>query len=307
MGAANLTEIKDRIAELTVVPIPKDRTGAIRQKRFRQRRKVQKAEAVTAPPVTSLRPTRRRGILPVILLCAALAVAGVSGGFSIVGLTAIFAGSFWPVVAMGVTLETAKLSAVAWLGRRYTAPRALKWAVTGLVVTLMGLNAIGCYGYLARAHIDHAVAGAAQVASHQAQIDARKEVAVANVADLDRRIGQIDGAIAEATKRGRTAGAMVLAERQTARRNDLVAERAHVASALAAVQVEGSVVETERAEQAADYGPLEYLSKLIGADRDAVMRWFIVCVAVLLDPLALTLLLAASATAAKQAEAAVRL
>jgi hypothetical protein len=66
-------------------------------------------------------------------------------------------------------------------------------------------------------------------------------------------------------------------------------------------------VETERAEQAADYGPLEYLSKLIGADRDAVMRWFIVCVAVLLDPLALTLLLAASATAVKQAEAAVRL
>jgi hypothetical protein len=70
--------------------VAQDRTGAIRQKRFRQRRKLQKAEAVT--PVRAVTPLRsRRSILPVILLCTAFAVASVSAGFSIVGLTAIFA------------------------------------------------------------------------------------------------------------------------------------------------------------------------------------------------------------------------
>jgi hypothetical protein len=39
---------------------------------------------------------------------------------------------------------------------------------------------------------------------------------------------------------------------------------------------------------------MAYLSKLIGADRDAVIRWFVLCVAVLLDPLAITLLRAAN-------------
>jgi hypothetical protein len=274
--------------------VAKDRTGAIRQKRFRQRRKLQKAEAVTRP-VRAVTPLRsRRSILPVILLCAALAVASVSAGFSIVGLTAIFAASFWPIIGMGVALETAKLSAVAWLGRRYAAPRALKAGVMTLIVTLMGLNAIGCYGYLARAHIDRVVAGEAIVASHQAHVDVRRRLAAADVADLDRRIGQIDSAIAEATKHGRTTSAMSLAERQRGRRDALVAERTRAASALAAVEVESVGVENERAEQAVDFGPVEYLSKLIGIERDTAMRWFIVLVACLLDPAALMLLLAAT-------------
>jgi hypothetical protein len=292
MGPTNLSAIKDRIAELTVVPKPKDRTGAIRQKRFRQRRKLKKPEAVITPAVTPLRSDR--SIVPVILLCAALGVATVSAGFSIVGLVAIFTASFWPIIGMGVALETAKLSAVAWLARRYAAPRVLKVAVTALVVTLMGLNAIGCYGYLARAHIAHAIAGEAKVASHQAQIDARKEVAAANVADLDRRIGQIDSAVAEATRRGRSSSAMALAERQTARRNDLVADRARAASALASIEVESVGVANERSDHAADFGPVEYLSKLVGVEPESVMRWFVFCVACLLDPLALTLLLAAN-------------
>jgi hypothetical protein len=102
--------------------------------------------------------------------------------------------------------------------------------------------------------------------------------------NIDRRIGQIDSAVGEATKRGRTASAMALADHQTARRNDLVADRARAASALASIEVESAGVENERAEQAADFGPVRYLSKLMGADQEAVLRWFIVMIAVLLDP-----------------------
>ena len=112
-------------AQLAIVP--KDRTAAERQRRYRQRRKVQKPSvtvtpAVAIPTVTALQP-KRYGFVPFALLCAALAVAAVSGSFSIIGLTAVFTGAFWPIVGMGIALETAKLSAVAWLGRRYAAPR----------------------------------------------------------------------------------------------------------------------------------------------------------------------------------------
>jgi hypothetical protein len=189
---------------MTAKPTIKDRTAAERQRRFRERRrhrdrrKLQRtavtrpsrepaAQTVTTPTVaavTPLRPPRHRGIIPLVMAGAALAVAAVSGSFSVIGLTAIFAGSFLPVIGMGAALEAAKLSAVAWLGRRYAAPRALKAGVTGLVVMLMGLNAIGCYGFLARAHIAHEVASEAQITEHQAQIDARKEVTASSVADI---------------------------------------------------------------------------------------------------------------------------
>jgi hypothetical protein len=158
----------------------------------------------------------------------------------------------------------------------------------------MVLNVIGAYGFLAKAHLDHAAAGEMQIADHKAHVEARRELAAANVADIDRRIGQIDSAIAEATKRGRTTSAMTLVERQTDRRDALVADRARAASALASIEVDAAAVENERSGLEADAGPVRYLSKLIGIDQDTAMRWFIVLVAALLDPLAVVLLLAAA-------------
>ena len=49
----------------------------------------------------------------------ALALACVSAAFSIDGLTAIFAGAFWPVITMGTTLEAGKLVAAAWLAENW--------------------------------------------------------------------------------------------------------------------------------------------------------------------------------------------
>jgi hypothetical protein len=293
-------------AKLAVVPkvaVPKDRKAAERQRRYRQRKKLQKSGVAdnldaTVPAdvsaATALQP-RRRSLIPVVMACAALAVAAVSASFSIIGLTAVFTGAFWAVVGMGVAMECAKLSAVGWLGRRYATSHALKGAIVALVVTLMGLNAIGSYGFLAKAHLEHAVAAEAQVADHQARIDARKELAVASVADIDQRIAQIDNAVNEATKRGRTTIAMSLVDHQTGRRTELVGERARAADVLAAVKVEGAGIANERQELAVDSGPVRYLAELIGQNDEKVMHWFVLAVALLLDPLAIALLLAASA------------
>ena len=292
-------------AKLTVVPkvaVVKDRKGAERQRRYRQRKKLQKAGIAETPAVAgpadafATTSPRRRAFIPTVMACAALAVAVVSAAFSIIGLTAVFTGAFWAVVGMGAAMECAKLSAVAWLGRHYATPRALKGAIVALVVTLMALNAVGSYGFLAKAHLEHAVVAEAHVADHQARIDARKELAAANVADIDQRIAQIDNAVNEATKRGRTAIAMNLVERQTGRRSELVEERARAADALAAVEVERAGIANERQELTVDSGPVRYLAALFGEDDEKVMHWFVLAIALLLDPLAVALLLAACAS-----------
>src|SRR5262249_3780005 len=149
--------------------------------------------------------TRRPGVSVVSLAAflAALGLAGASAFFSISGLTTIFAGAFLPVIALGAVFEVGKLSAVAWLGQGYAALRALKVALVVLVAVLMALNSIGVYGFLSRAHIQHALAGDLAVAQHEAEIDARITVQAGVLADLDRRIAQIDAAIDETTKHGR--------------------------------------------------------------------------------------------------------
>jgi hypothetical protein len=281
-------------AKLAIVA--KDRTAAERQRRHRQRRRAQGLAVTVTHPVTvsPVTTSHRYGSVSLPLLCAALAIAAVSGSFSIVGLTAVFTGAVWPVTGMGVALEAAKLTAVAWLGRRYSASRWLRGAVVTLVLMLMALNIVGAYGFLSKAHIDHAVAVEADIADHKARVVARREVAMATVADLDRRIAQIDSAVDAATRRGRTASAMALAEHQTGRRNELVADRERAANTLASIEVENARTENELGELAAESGPIRYLSMLIGIDQDTATRWFVLVVAVLLDPLALVLLLAAS-------------
>jgi hypothetical protein len=210
-------------------------------------------------------------------------------------MTAIFVGSFWPVIAMGVALEAGKLSAVAWLGRfRATAPWRLRTALIALVAVLMTLNAAGCYGFLAKAHIGHAVDGDVAMASVAAEIDANVAIHAGVVSDLDRRIEQIDGAVEKATAKGRTKSAMELAADQRKARMELVAQRTAEAKTIAGLQVERAKADGARRKVEADLGPVKYLATLLGAKDDDVLRWFILAVALLLDPAAVLLLAAAT-------------
>jgi hypothetical protein len=227
-------------------------------------------------------------------LTAALALATVSAGFSITGMTSIFVGAYWPVIGMGMALEVGKLSAVAWLGhQRGTASWRLRAALTILVAVLMGLNAVGCYGFLAKAHIGNQVEGDVAVAGRAADIEGRISVQADLVADLDRRIGQIDGAVQKSTSKGRTNAAMQLAADQKRNRADLVTERVRQGKMLD-LQVEKASVEGQRKVADADLGPVRYLATLLGAGDQDVLRWFILVVAILLDPAAVLLLLAAT-------------
>jgi hypothetical protein len=274
------------------LPRPKPQTSTERGRAFRQR----KREAQTFVPEQQTTNIPRQSAITFATFTAALALATCSAYFSIVGLTAIFAGSYWPVVAMGVALEIGKLSAVAWLGRfARDGSRSLVASLVALVAVLMGLNSIGVYGYLSRAHVEHALAGDLAVAGRAADVEARLAVQSGVLADLDRRIAQIDSAVEESTRRGRSVSAMNLAGQQRHNRADLVAARQQEAKTLAALQVEKAAIDGERKSVEADNGPVRYLAKLIGAKDTLVMRWFILAVALLLDPAAVVLLLAATA------------
>jgi len=228
----------------------------------------------------------------------AVALGCVSAAFSIDGLAAVFAGAFWPVIIMGAVLEAGKLVSVAWLGHHWcTAPRPLRAVLVAGVTRLMVINAIGVFGFLTRAHLDHAVAGDLVVAGHAAEVDARLAVQTNVVADLDRRIAQIDAAIEEATRRGRTNGAMTLAGEQRKLRSELGTTRQREAQALGAMQVEMAAVEGERRRVAADVGPLRYLAELAGgpgADIEHAVQLLTLGLLIVLDPMAVVLLLAAA-------------
>src|SRR5262249_47511256 len=161
------------------------------------------------------------------------------------------------------------------------------------VAILMALNAVGCFGYLSQAHIASSLAGDLAVTGRGADIEARLAMQAGVGGDLDRRIAQIAKAVGTAARQGRTRSGMALIDQQRKTRGELVGQRTSEARTLASLQVEKATVDGEKRTIEADLGPVKYLATLLGAGDQDVLRWFTLVVALLLDPAAVLLLLAA--------------
>ncbi len=231
---------------------------------------------VTAPSVTVSDP---------LAYAAAIGLATVAAWFSIKGMVVLFPGSPQAIVVMAATMEAAKLVTAGWLARRW---RTTAWiwrvALIGFVVGLAVINA-GQRG-----------AAMAAVETRAADLDARIEIASHAVADLDARVSQIDAAISEATRRGRTTGAMSIMEAQRRSRAGFVDERNREASTLAALKAERAALGAKGRQLETEAAPIRYVAELVGADTDSerAIRWLIALMVLCCDPLAIALTAAAS-------------
>ena len=92
-------------------------------------------------------------------LFIAIAISAVAAYYSIVGLTAIFAAAFWPVVIMGGVLESGKLTGAVWLKLYWKqANWWIKLYLVPAVAVLMLITSIGIFGFLSKAHVEQTAA-----------------------------------------------------------------------------------------------------------------------------------------------------
>jgi hypothetical protein len=121
-------------------------------------------------------------------------------------------------------------------------------------------------------------------------------VAAHTVADIDARIAQIDSAIAEATRRGRTKTAMATMEGQQKARTSLVDERKREAGTLEPPSRLSAPRAARGRQIEADAAPIRYVAELVGANTDSerAIRWLIALMVLCCDPLAIALTAAAS-------------
>ena len=117
------------------------------------------------------------------------------------------------------------------------------------------------------------------------------------VADLDRRLAQIDTTIEEAAKRGRTNAALSAMEGQRKARGALVDERNREAGTLAALKAERASLSARTKQMETEAAPIRYVAELLGLDTDSerAIRWLIALMVLCCDPLAIALTAAASA------------
>jgi hypothetical protein len=237
-------------------------------------------------------------------LFTALTISIISAFYSIAGLTAIFAGAFWSIIIMGGALEIGKIVSVLWLHKFWKqAEIQYKLYLSSAVGILMILTSIGIFGGLSKAHLDQAVPSGdvqAQVQIFDDKIRTQKD----NIEAARKALSQMDAAVDQTMSRSSSEQG---ADKAANLRRSQSRERTALQNDISKAQKEITGLQEQRAPVAsaarkvdAEVGPIKYIAALIYGDNpdtnilEKAVRWVIILIVVVFDPLALTLLLAAT-------------
>lgn len=235
-----------------------------------------------------------------LTLLAGLLLSATAGYYSIIGLLAIFPGAILPIAIMGGTLEFAKLVSVSWLYRNWEiAPKLIKGYFIFAVLILMFITSLGTFGYLSKVHLETAASTTDnsveiqrienEIASEQRQLDnAQKSITL-----LDKLVDGND-----VTK------AVTIRARQKTERTQLTNTIKEASKNIAKLNTELAPLKKETLKVEAEVGPLKYVAELIYGDQamshfDSAVRFVIILIVLVFDPLAILLLIAANISMAK--------
>jgi len=241
-----------------------------------------------------------------LTLFTALILSLSAAVYSILGLTAIFAAAFWPIVVLGGSLEIGKIVTTLWLHKYWTrAELQYKLYLCSAVVILMVLTSMGVFGFLSKAHLDQAVPSGdiqAQVQIFDDKIQTQKD----NIKTARAALTQMDSAVDQTMGRSQDEKG---ADKAVAIRRSQARERTALQNDISKAQTEITRLQEQRAPIAsqarqveAEVGPIKYIAALIYGDNpdanilEKAVRWVIILIVIVFDPLALTLLLAATKT-----------
>ena len=239
-----------------------------------------------------------------LLFITALSLSAVAAYYSIMGLVAIFAAAAIPIFIMGSLLEASKLVVASWLYRTWKEiPILMKSYFTFALVVLMLLTSMGIFGYLSKAHLDQAIPSGdvqAKLALIDEKIKTEKEninAARKAITQLDQ---QVDQTIARTTDAAGADRSIAIRRGQQGERNKLLTEIGTAQTKIAKLQEERAPIAAEVRKVEAEVGPIKYIAALLYGDNpetdllEKAVRWVIIMIVIVFDPLAVLMLVAAN-------------
>jgi len=236
-----------------------------------------------------------------ITFLSAISISIIAAGYSIVGLATLFAGAVVPIIAMGSALEVGKLVAASWLYNHWhneLVPKTLKAYLTFAVVILIFITSMGIFGFLSKAHLDQVQPTSSnnikielidkQINQQQIIIDRSQKTLTLLDQTLEKYIDM------EYVTRG-----LKEREKQAPEREALTLAINNATNKIAELTEQKGTLQLEQDKIEAEVGPIKYIAELIYGDEakdhfDEAVRWVIIVLIFVFDPLAVLLLIAAN-------------
>jgi hypothetical protein len=235
---------------------------------------------------------------------SAIAIAGCAALFSVTGIGTLFAGAAVSAMVMAGALELGKLVGVSFLYRYWSEiPKALKSYMLVASIVLIGITSAGIYGYLSSAYAKVAAEPLkmnADIQIYNSQAQTLDEEIKRKTARLDQIISlrgqqenRIDNLIGKSTTGSNTAIRSAQNSLSELNRTATTLQREiNQASAQRDSLKARSLTKEVEINTNSDIGTFVYISKAIGVELDTVVKWFILIIVLVFDPLSICLVLA---------------
>tara|TARA_B100000941_G_scaffold230710_1_gene173128 strand:- start:2 stop:898 length:897 start_codon:yes stop_codon:yes gene_type:complete len=240
-------------------------------------------------------------ILGIITLFTALAISAVAAYYSIIGLIAIFSAAVVPIAIMGVVLELGKLVTASWLYHYWKkVPKLLKTYLMSAVFILMFITSMGIFGFLSKAHIEQTtISGdkSLEIVAVENEIKRYKT----DIFRAENSLQLLDNALARYTELGAVTKGLNARKEQEVERNELNQSIQKSTKNIAELTKKKFILKKEQLRIESEVGPIRYIAELIYGEstqsilEDAV-RWVIIIIVFVFDPLAVLLLISANIT-----------
>jgi len=245
--------------------------------------------------------------LSILTFVTSLAIAAVAAWYSIIGLTTIFSAAVIPIIIMGIVLEVGKLVSAAWVYNHWKETSILlRTYLVSAIVVLMLITSMGIYGFLSKSHIDAGINTGEisvkiervdnRIASEQRQIDRAEK----NITEMDTTLEKTEYGFFDDSR---------LEERK---RQSVEREQLNNIINKAEKNIDGlldkkSEYELEVKNFEVEVGPIKYIAALIYGDEaknylDNTVRYVILLLIFVFDPLAVLLLIYANMSYRKELE-----
>lgn len=232
----------------------------------------------------------------VLALTAGIAISAISAWYSIVGLTAIFAGAFWSIVIMGATLEIGKIVTATYLYRNW---KSLSLLITtyfiSAVMILMAITSMGTFGYLSKAHIEH-TSDSQNIDAKLERIDQMITRERERIVRAERVQSQLDASINSLIEQKYVVVGLEARRKQESERKDIAERIREYQTTIDKLTDEKIPLQQSMRDARREVGPIRYVAELIYGSSDTELmeksiRGIIILLVLVLDPLAILLIM----------------
>jgi hypothetical protein len=248
--------------------------------------------------------------LKILVGLSAVVVAGCAAYFSVTGLGVLFAGASVSVMVMAGSLEAAKLVAATYLKQEWDTLKGFnKWYLTVAVATLMLITSAGIFGYLSNAFQQQNLSlqkVERDIAVYQIQIEK-------NDKEIERYTNQLNNQQNIRNSQEANLSKQIDKDKSTARVSQMIRnadkEISSISKRIDELTKQNNVsldsinsIKNVNINLEREVGGFRFVAEAFGVPLNDVVKFFILIIVLVFDPLAVALIIAFNGLIMKRKE-----